>query len=234
MLLHFSHRLHRCAACQLPVFRTNGGLCLFSCPKRVILLGCSHHYEFSGACVATKGSFETPIGTLPIDKPFALALANGVNNADVAPHIPEHSLEVHLPFVQVALGDVPIVPVLFGSRYSAQHAEFAQRLVALAEPLDLVIASTDLSHFLSEEEARAQDARSLDFLMTKNIDTIIEASEDGRCAMCGLTAVITAGVYALKRKALDWRVLDYRTSAAASGDYSRVVGYATVSMGPSQ
>jgi len=203
-------------------------------PKRVILLGCSHHYEFSGACVATQGAFETPLGTLAIDEAFATELHGEAEQQDFAPHIPEHSLEVHLPFIHVAFGDVEIVPVLFGSRYSAWHGAFARKLAAMVDPTDLVVASTDLSHFHTDAKARAKDQQSLEYLMAKDTDTLIEASEEGRCTMCGITAVITAGIYALEREALDWRLLDYRTSAEASGDFSRVVGYAAVSMEKAQ
>lgn len=203
-------------------------------PKRVILLGCSHHYEFSGACVANQGAFETPLGNLAIDEAFATELQGDMEQQDLTPHVPEHSLEVHLPFIQVAFGDVEIVPVLFGSRYSSWHGAFARKLAAIAEPTDLLVASTDLSHFHTDAKARAKDQQSLEYLMAKDTDALIKASEEGRCSMCGITAVITACIYALERDAFDWNLLDYRTSAETSGDFSRVVGYAAVSMEQAQ
>jgi AmmeMemoRadiSam system protein B len=197
---------------------------------RVVLLGRSHHYGFPGAALECSGSWETPLGALAIDEDFARSLLPLGAKDLLAPHMPEHALEVHLPFLQVAMGDVPIVPVLFGSDADAWHEAFGRGLAALLEPDDLVVASTDLSHFLTEAQANVLDRHSLECILSKDYRNLAEEEERGECSMCGATAVFVAMICALACGADTWRLLDYRTSAAATGDFSRVVGYGAISM----
>lgn len=198
--------------------------------KRVILLGCSHYFPIATASVVTEGAFSTPLGVFPIDEAFAKELAEAIGNESTEPHIPEHSLEVHLPFLAVALGEVPIVPILFGSPARPWHEEVGERLAAMMDEDDLLVCSTDLSHYLTEEEANTIDTHSLDVLLTQNISALKEGMASGACAMCGATAVVATMAEAKARGTTNWSRLDYRTSARASGDYTRVVGYGAVSM----
>ncbi len=197
---------------------------------RVILLGCSHHYSFDGASIFMHGGFQTPLGDFPIDEDFAARLADRVETSDAKPHSQEHALEVELPFLAMTVGIVPIVPVLFGSRFGPSSIRFAKVLAELAGDRDLVLASTDLSHYLTEDQANALDHHTIDTLLTKDVQEFVDRVESGRCSVCSLAAVATAMEYSLECGAEKWSLLDYRTSARASGDTSRVVGYAAVSM----
>jgi AmmeMemoRadiSam system protein B len=215
-------------------------------PERVVLLGRSHHYGFDGAAVSSSTAFETPLGMLQVDMAFASRLKEEARRLDLdvdegggrkshgsfseAIHEKEHALEVLLPFIQVALGEVSIVPVLFGADAKEPHVRFGEKLAELLAPDDLVVASTDLSHFLSEDEANAIDGVTLDTVVTKDCYAVIDGLSQGTCAMCGGTAVVTAMAYANTRDADDWTVMDHRTSAAVTGDDQRVVGYGAVSM----
>lgn len=199
-------------------------------PKRVVLLGCSHHYPIETASVFVEGAFESPMGVLPIDEPFAEALAEKMDSGSPRPHREEHSLEVQLPFLLAVLGEVPIVPVLFGELNALWHVRAGELLAEMVDEEDLVVVSTDLSHFLREEEANALDRHSLDTLLSEDIDRFVTECTEGTSSMCGSAAVVVGMAFALARKARDWSVLDYRTSFKASGDPSRVVGYAAVSM----
>lgn len=198
--------------------------------RRLILLGCSHYHRFEGASIVTGGNFETPLGAFPIDEPWASDLAERVGTVFSDPHIREHSLEVQLPFVARTLGLVPIVPILLGSEFTPWHTDFAKTLAESVDESDLLVVSTDLSHYLDEEQANRQDRQSLDILLSQDVDAVVKASRDGRFSMCGAVAVATAMVYGRERKASEWTLLDYRTSGHAAKDYSRVVGYAAVSM----
>jgi len=198
--------------------------------ERVILLGCSHHFSFDGASIVTSGEFETPLGTFPIDDEFATRLAADTLTADAEPHVPEHALEVELPFLAIAVGLVPIVPILFGSRFGPWHREFAGMLAEMTSDTDLVIASSDLSHYLTESQANTIDHATLDTLLTQDVDNFAQGVDTGRCSVCSLAAVGTAMTYSLARGADQWTLLDHCTSARASGDVTRVVGYAAVSM----
>ncbi|MCX5769823.1 MAG: AmmeMemoRadiSam system protein B [Candidatus Hydrogenedentes bacterium] len=199
-------------------------------PERIILLGTSHRYSIPGASVYSSGAFQTPLGTFPVDEPFAKALAHKIGSVSVEPHVTEHSLEVQLPFLWLTVGKVPVVPVLFGERAGERHLDVGQTLAELASETDLVVASTDLSHYLSQEQAHQIDKRTLDAILAKDAHAVISGVARGAYSMCGSAAVVAAMAYALARGATQWSLLDYRTSAETSGDYGQVVGYAAVSM----
>jgi AmmeMemoRadiSam system protein B len=199
-------------------------------PARVVLLGCSHRMLFDGPAICDEGGFDTPLGALSIDETFAKRLVKRFGRGPVEAHIPEHSLEVQLPFIRVALGDVPIVPVLFGAECGPWHAEFGRELAGMLDEGDLVIASTDLSHYLTEEEANEIDQATLAGVLRQDCAVMPEAFKARRYAMCGAPAVLAAMACAQARNAHDWHLLDYRTSFAVTGDRSRVVGYGAISM----
>lgn len=199
-------------------------------PRRVILLGCSHRYKFPGASIVTEGAFATPLGPLPIDSDYAKELAGAFGNTAAEAHADEHSLEVQLPFIREVLGEVPIVPVLFGDEFGAWHRNLARYLAKTLDEDDVVVISTDLSHYLTESQANALDQQSIEILLRKDVDAFLDAASDQRLSMCGVTAVATGIEFCSEVRADEWHVLDYRTSAVASGDASRVVGYAAVSM----
>jgi len=199
-------------------------------PKRVILLGRSHRHFFEGASVYDRGAFETPLGTLAIDEAFATALATEVQSESAQAHLQEHSIEVQIPFVQVALGAIPIVPILFGAEPGPGHLRFGETLAKRLDPSDLIIASTDLSHYQPEARANSLDKASLDAILSKDVQVLLRGLTDGTCSMCGDAPVAVAMVCASARAASEWHVLDYRTSGQTSGDFERVVGYGAISM----
>ncbi|MDX9974676.1 MAG: AmmeMemoRadiSam system protein B, partial [FCB group bacterium] len=122
-------------------------------PRRVLLLGSSHRYHIPTAAVFARGSFVTPLGEFPVDESFAEEAADELGLTTVEPHLYEHALEVQLPFLAVAVGEVPIVPILFGSPSSERHARAGEWLARRGHPDDQVIASTDLSHYQPEDTA---------------------------------------------------------------------------------
>lgn len=199
-------------------------------PKRVILLGSSHRYRIATASVFTAGSFITPLGDFPVDDAFAGRLARELASEAVEPHLLEHAIEVQLPFLAEAVGLVPIVPVLFGGHGSDWHVRAGEQLAHMADREDLVIVSTDLSHYLSQDEAEAVDRQSLEALLQQDWSDFNDGIARGTYSMCGSSAVTVAMAFAMAVGAREWEILDYRTSAEASGDASRVVGYAAVSM----
>lgn len=199
-------------------------------PKRVIVSGCSHRYPVETASVYTSGAFDTPVGAFPIDEEFAHAVAEETQSFSTKPHNMEHSLEVQLPFLEAAIGTTPIVPILFGGLFEQWHAEMGRKIAEMADETDLFIASTDLSHYLPEEQANEIDRRTIDELMKQEPLAFARAIGEGKGSMCGSSSVVTAMAFALAMEAKRWSLLDYRTSAKVSGDYDRVVGYAAVSM----
>ena len=199
-------------------------------PKRVVLLGRSHRYAFRGLSLCEESVFQMPLGDMPVDEACAKAVRDAAPPAASEAHSHEHALEVLLPFVQVAFGNIPIVPLLFGEDPDLWHLEFGRKLNTILDETDLLIASTDLSHFLSEPEARALDKKTLDGILAQDCAAVPRQLQEETASMCGGTAVVVAMAYALARGASQWNLLDYRTSADVSGDYDRVVGYGALSM----
>jgi AmmeMemoRadiSam system protein B len=158
---------------------------------------------------------------MPVD-PAARARALAVPGVVAAdePHAPEHSLEVQLPFLQRWRGpQLPVLPVVT----AAPADRVADLLDAVAGPDTLVVVSTDLSHHLPDAEARRRDRRTLDAVLALQHDGIGPGAACGVHALRGLLA--WAG-----RTGRTPTLLSYRTSADATGDRSRVVGYAALTL----
>lgn len=199
-------------------------------PSRVVLLGVSHRYRFEGLSLYEGDAFDSPLGKAAIDRDFYGQLEKAFPVAGERAHEYEHSLETQVPFLKCALGDVPIVPLLLGMPAGKEHATLGSQLAALLGPADLVIASTDLSHFLEEDAANTIDRKTIEKVVANDMDAFLRYVEAEKNAMCGGAAVLTALSCASARNASSHRLLHYSTSAAMSRDYTRVVGYAALSM----
>jgi len=199
-------------------------------PGRVILIGASHRCPIQTASVYVSGAFETPVGAFPIDEAFARELGRSLKSQDVQPHLGEHTLEVQLPFLAEVVGLVPIVPVLLGTPADSRHVAWGKIIADMADPADLLVASTDLSHYLTQEQAEEIDGRTIDAVLAKDAAGFVRGIGTRDLSMCGGSAVATVMGYAAAVDANAWSLLDYRTSGATSGDYRQVVGYAAISM----
>lgn len=200
-------------------------------PRRVILLGPSHHYRFRGLSLYPGEAFQTPLGDISVDRAFVAAIAARFGSECPEAHVPEHALEVELPFLQAVLEPgFTIVPVLFGGHVTHSHRELAAFLSERIEPGDLLLASTDLSHFLTEPQANVIDRHSLDTVLLGDPEALATGLRNGSCSLCGGTAVVVALEAANLLGARSRAEWDYRTSAWATGDPSRVVGYGGLTM----
>ena len=184
--------------------------------RRVVLLGPAHRVYLQGMALPSVDAFATPLGDVPIDRAGveqALALP-GTQVSDEA-HAFEHSLEVHLPFLQAVLDDFQVVPIVVGV---CPAREVEAVLAALwGGDETLIVVSSDLSHFHAYDEARAIDANT-----TARIEAR-DASLQGEDA-CGAYAV-NGLLLAARTRDLEVRTLDTRNSGDTAGDKQRVVGY---------
>lgn len=183
---------------------------------RVVLVGPSHFVAFQGLALPEASAFASPLGVHPVDEEATDALAGfpQVRRWDV-PHQDEHALEVHLPFLQLALGPVPIVPLVTGE---AAPSLVADVLEAVWTPGTLVIVSSDLSHYLRYEEACTVDERTARAVEALAVDEIQPSDACGAVALRGLMTSAT-------RRGLAARTLDLRNSGDTAGGRRRVVGY---------
>jgi AmmeMemoRadiSam system protein B len=191
--------------------------------RRVVLIGPAHHVPLIGLAAPSRTAWGTPLGAVPVDRKTVSALAaRGHATVDDVPHEPEHSLEVQLPFLQRVLpAGVPIVPLAVGA---SRPEELVVTLVAAAEPGTLVLCSTDLSHYLEQAAARRLDDRTARAILDLAPERIGVRHACGVYALRGLLA--WAGHLRLRP-----RLLHLCTSADATGDPSRVVGYAAFAFG---
>lgn len=205
----------------------------------VVIVGNSHRSFFNGISIFNSGSFETPLGKVAVDSALADAILkrSTIFKADKAAHAAEHSLEVELPFLQRTLSNFKIVPILFGRHRADDYAILATAIAKEAKGKRvLVVASSDLSHYPSYEDANALDKNTVDAILTGRIGDLensVAASEaagyrnTATCA-CGIDAIKTAMEYAKQVGADDITLLNRANSGDVSADRSRVVGYAAI------
>ncbi len=187
-------------------------------PKRVIVIGPSHHYYFEGISAAEYDRFETPCGPLPIDRAYIAKIKKYFPvTFDPEAHRKEHSTEVQMPFVRHYFPDAKVVEIVYGKTDPALLAKLIYALLRDRE--NLVVISTDLSHFYTLEEAKKRDNVCLN-AVAKRDPAILKRG----CEACGYTG-LAAMLGVVKKAGLKTALLDYRTSADATGDRQRVVGY---------
>jgi AmmeMemoRadiSam system protein B len=190
--------------------------------RRVVLLGPAHRVAFQGIAASSADAFETPLGRVEIDREvLALALnLPGVRILDRA-HTDEHSLEVQLPFLQTALREFRLVPLLVGDASPEDVAGVIEVLWDGDETLLLV--SSDLSHYLPYEEARRRDQETTGAIERLDPQGIRYDQACGRIPLQGL-------LLAARRHGLNVTTIDLRNSGDTAGPRDSVVGYGSYAL----
>lgn len=184
--------------------------------RRVVLIGPAHRVWFRGIALPDVAGFASPLGDVEIDADAVRMIASlpqVVTRGDA--HAQEHSLEVHLPFLQSVLGHFRLVPLVVGDAAPAEVAEVLDALWGGDETL--VVVSSDLSHYLDYRSARSVDTD------TARAITSLQPNLSHEQA-CGATAV-NGLVELARRRQMDVEQIDLRNSGDTAGDRSRVVGY---------
>ena len=187
--------------------------------RRVVLLGPVHRVPVRGLALPRATEFVTPLGKIPLDMEAMSAVSElpQVTVSDEA-HALEHSLEVHLPFLQTVLGEFSLLPFAVGNATPEQVAEVLERVWGGEETL--IVISSDLSHFLPHDMAKQIDGETVNRILALRPGLNHEQA-------CGATPVNGLLVYAAKH-GLAVEALDVRNSGDTAGDKSRVVGYASI------
>jgi len=185
--------------------------------KRVVIIGPSHRVYLKGTSISEFDSYQTPLGALPIDKVLVSDLEDrfGLGFVPEAHH--EHSTEVQIPFVKNYTPKVSVVELVYGDESPEKLADVIEYL--LEDPETAVVISTDLSHYYDIKKANTLDSICLDAVKTLSTTELHKGCE--ACGKIGVEAILIAS----KKYGLRSMLLDYRTSADASGDKSQVVGY---------
>ena len=190
----------------------------------VVILSPSHRVAFEGVSVWPEGGFETPFGVARVDEGLAREIARACRSKFRADAFAEeHAVEVQVPFIQRALPGASIVPIVMGlpDRPTVQGLAAALARTCLAKKV-LVVASTDLSHFLPKARAAATDAATAALIRDLRVDTIIRKIEAGENIMCGGGPVASLLLLAEKAGRPSVEILDRTDSSSFGGP---VVGY---------
>jgi len=195
--------------------------------ETVIIIAPSHHYGFKGCSIYPKGGYETPLGTAKIDEPLAseLSKASGFKYIPEA-HQMEHSVEVQIPFIQKTLPQAKIVPIVMGYQTKKTITTLANALAkVLPGKKALVIASTDMSHYLSKKEANKIDSKTISLIQSFKTNDLLRKIERGENIMCGGGPVVSTLLYGQKKKEAKVEILSYADSSPSGSPKSQVVGY---------
>lgn len=184
---------------------------------RVVLLGPSHRLPFWGLALPGVDSLATPLGEVPIDAE-AVARITDLPQVHVleAAHAAEHSLEVHLPFLQTVLSRFTLVPLAVGEATPEEVGEVLERL--WGGPETLVVISSDLSHYHDYDSARRLDQATSRAIEGLRFEDIAYEQACGRIPINGL-------LHVARRLGLRASTIDLRSSGDTAGSRDRVVGY---------
>jgi AmmeMemoRadiSam system protein B len=199
-------------------------------PDRAVVLGPNHTGLGAAAALWPGGTWRTPLGEVPVDAGLteALSRAAGVEPDDQA-HLHEHSLEVHVPFLQRLRPGLSIAALCLGPlAYRACEALGKAVGKAAAAAGALVVASSDMSHYVSAKEAKAKDQRAIDRILALDPEGLHAVVRSERISMCGYIPATVMLVAALEMGATKAELVRYGHSGEVTGDDEQVVAYASV------
>ncbi|MCX6800899.1 MAG: AmmeMemoRadiSam system protein B [Candidatus Diapherotrites archaeon] len=177
--------------------------------KKVVLFGPSHQAYFEGA-YSFDQNWETPLGLVKVEKAPGIDAIRG----DV-----EHSLEVQVPFLQKIFKQFVLVPLIYGE-ISAE--ELAEKIKPLVSKDSVLVASSDLSHYLRYDDANRIDNATIAAIISLDLKKFLLSGD-----ACGKTGIAALMIIAKKFK---WKpvLVEYKNSGDTAGDKSKVVGYASI------
>lgn len=203
------------------------------CRDSFIILGPNHTGMGKPLSMMAAGTWHMPMGDIEIDKDLAKVILKNsklIEN-DASAHTHEHSIEVQLPFLQhekAAFKFVPIVISLCDISMLKQAGKDLALAIRASKKEVAIIASSDMTHYESQESAKEKDKRAIDAIIKMDEDNLMNEVRKHDISMCGVAPTIVM-LSALKELgAVKTELVDYRTSGDTSGDYSSVVGYAGI------
>lgn len=201
----------------------------------VVVVAPSHVEAFPFASVYGRGGYQTPLGFLPVDVELANAIAAGSEWVKISDrghrqeNLPrrEHAVEIELPFLQIVLGDFKLVPIVMGDQSPEIVHQLADAIAAAAAGKNvLLVASSDLSHYHSYEEAKRIDERLVNDVADYDFSGLLDDLMSGKVEACGGGPICAVMEAAQKLGATHSQVLKYANSGdVPMGDKRQVVGY---------
>jgi len=187
--------------------------------KRIILLGPTHRVAVRGLALPGADYFDMPFGPVKVDQDAIQAIAD-LPQISTSPevHALEHSLEVHLPFLQHVLTDFTVLPLAVGMASAEEVAQVLDRVWGGDETL--IVVSSDLSHYLPYTMAQEIDSATVQSILALKQPI----AHDHACGGTPISGLIVAA----QRHHLRPYLLDLRNSGDTAGSRDQVVGYAAI------
>ena len=199
-----------------------------------IIIGPNHTGMGKPFSIMTLGSWQTPLGDVPVDSDLAQSILakSKYLEEDRTAHQNEHAIEVQLPLLQYIKPHFEIVPIILAVAtleiYREIGSAIAQAIKEAAGKKIVIVASSDMTHYESQEAASAKDKRAIEEILKLDEEALLDRVVKERISMCGYAPVVTMLTAAKILGAKTAELVRYQTSGDASGDYSSVVGYAGV------
>lgn len=199
-----------------------------------VIIGPNHTGLGQPCSIMIEGTWRTPLGDMEIDTELAQAILGSSSylQKDDKAHLEEHSVEVQLPFLQYFKEDVKFVPiVLMGDAAVDVYKDIGKGIAKVIKESDkkvVIMASSDMSHYETQATAKENDFKAIEAILALDPDELLKRVKDNHITMCGYAPVATM-IHACKELgAKKAELVMYQTSGDVTGDFHRVVGYASV------
>ena len=210
-------------------------------PDTFVLIGPNHTGLGAPVSIMTSGEWRTPLGTVSVDESLAKAIVKNSKRIedDMLAHVREHSLEVQLPFIQFSREQVKIVPIQLmdtrletcldvGSAVAKAIEDLGLRAAEGEAPKVLVVASSDMSHYVPAETAKRKDHMAIERILALDARGLYETVRNEDITMCGYGPAVAMLTACTSLGATKAELIKYANSGDVSGDYDQVVGYAGI------
>ncbi|MDI6889789.1 MAG: AmmeMemoRadiSam system protein B [Thermodesulfovibrionales bacterium] len=202
-------------------------------PETFVLIGPNHTGLGAQMSLMESGEWEIPTGVFQIDEKISsgIALNAPIVTKDTQAHMFEHSLEVQLPFIAYFSKETKIVPIVILSASIEECRMLGEGIAKAVKDTGysvVVVASSDMSHYVPDDVARQKDGKAIDKILSLDPEGLYEIVMKEKISMCGYLPTTTMLFAAKALGAHSARLVKYSTSADVSGDYERVVGYAGI------
>lgn len=195
--------------------------------KTVIIISPSHAEYFPGISIYDGDAYETPLGIVEIDQIMVDKLVENskIISRGIQGHRKEHALEVQIPFLQTVLKNFKIVPIVMGDQSKMFVDELAEKISKVVDDNTLVVASSDMSHFYSAEEAERLDSVVEKRINDFDFEQLLKDLDDHECEACGGGPIAVMMKTASLKNIDKSLVISRSNSGDVTGDKSEVVGY---------
>ncbi|HEC92783.1 MAG TPA: AmmeMemoRadiSam system protein B, partial [Candidatus Atribacteria bacterium] len=201
-------------------------------PDTIIILGPNHRGFGADVSIMIKGKWKTPLGEVEVDKVIAENILNNseIIKDDYKGHQYEHSIEVQLPFIQYIFGnDIKFVPICMTRQDVNTDIEIARSICsAIIDRNILIIASSDFTHYESQEYAQSMDRQAIKTILEFNTEKLYDIIYRQNLTICGPGPISTMLIACRTLGAKNAKLLKYVTSGDVTGMYEQVVGYTSI------